>query len=82
MKIIINKKKKLDDETYIDEEIKNLDIVENMKIGISNYDTMNPLSTNNNEIINIDKIVFEPLVKITDDFHVEPCLAKDVKKDR
>ena len=38
------KTQKVDDETYVDEEIKNLDIVENMKIGISNYDTMNPLS--------------------------------------
>ena len=73
-------KEKVSDETYIDEEIKNLDIVENMKIGISNYDTMNPLLTNNKEIINIDHIVFEPLVEITDDFHVRPCLAKDVKK--
>ena len=74
------KKQSVSDDTYIDEEIKNLDIVENMKIGISNFDTMNPLATNNDEIINIDKIVFEPLVNITADFHVEPCLAKDVKR--
>ena len=55
-------------------------ILDNLTMGISNYDTMNPLLTNNKEIINISKIIFEPLINITSDYKVEMCLAKSCKK--
>lgn len=55
-------------------------VVENMKMGISNYDTMNPYLTGNREIINLDKIIFEPLVNITSDYHLENCLATSINK--
>ena len=42
-------------------------------MGISNYDTMNPLLSNNKEILNIDKLIFEPLVSITPDYNAEKC---------
>ena len=54
----------------------NLAVVENMKLGITNYDTMNPFLTNNRYIINFGKIIFEPLVNVTPDYHVTFCLAK------
>ena len=40
-------------------------ILDTLTMGISNYDTMNPILTNIKEIINIDKIIFEPLFNIT-----------------
>lgn len=55
-----------------------ISVVENLKMGISNYDTMNPLLTNNKEILNLDKLIFEPLVNITQDYHAENCLAKEI----
>ncbi len=60
--------------------IDNLAVVENMKLGITNYDTMNPFLTRNRDIINYDKLIFEPLVNITPDYHVTLCLAKDVNR--
>ena len=64
------------------EQIKdsNLEIVEQFKIGIPYYDTMNPLLTNNREIINLDMLIFEPLVNVTEDYHTEKCLAKEINK--
>ena len=41
---------------------------------------MNPILTKNKEIINIDKLIFEPLVNITSDYHTENCLAKEINK--
>ena len=41
----------------------NVSIVENLKMGITNYDTMNPILTKNREIVNIDKLVFDSLIK-------------------
>ena len=55
-----------------------ISVVGNIKMGITDYDTMNPLLTKNREVINIDKLIFEPLVKITSDYHTEKCLAKDI----
>lgn len=55
-------------------------ILDSLTMGISNYDTMNPLLTNNKEIINISKIIFEPLINITPDYKTEMCLAKSCEK--
>lgn len=72
-------------EEVIEEETKNevdseISVVENIKMGISNFDTMNPLLTTNKEIINISKLIFEPLIEVTSDYHVQACLAKSFEK--
>lgn len=53
----------------------NVSIVENLKMGITNYDTMNPILTKNREIVNIDKLVFDSLINITSDYKAEYSLA-------
>ena len=75
-------------EEVVDEEIEEVNettdvisVVGNIKMGITDYDTMNPLLTKNREVINIDKLIFEPLVRITSDYHTEKCLAKDIIKN-
>ena len=75
---INNKAKQANSDTNNVED--NLSVVENMKLGITNFDTMNPLLTNNRDIINFDKLIFEPLVNITPDYHVTLCLAKEVTR--
>ena len=57
-----------------------ISVVGNLKMGISNFDTMNPLLSNNKEILNIDKLIFEPLVSITSDYNTEKCLAQEINK--
>ena len=58
-----------------------ISVVGNLKMGISNYDTMNPLLSHNKEILNIDKIIFEPLVNVTSDFNTEKCLADSIERN-
>ena len=71
-----------EDEVEASNEIEDvISVVGNLKMGISDYDTMNPLLTNNREIINIDKLIFEPLISITPDYHVETCLAQSIKQN-
>ena len=55
-------------------------ILDSLTMGISNYDTINPILTNNKEIINISKIIFEPLFNITSDYKLEQCLATSCEK--
>ena len=66
-----NSRKDSDDEEEVIDDSKNseISVVDNLKMGVSNYDTMNPLLTQNKEIINIDKLIFEPLVNIISDYH-------------
>lgn len=64
------------------EEGKGIEIVEktDIRLGVSNYDTINPLISNNKEILNIDKLIFEPLINITKDYKLEMCLATECSK--
>ena len=67
-----------DDENETSEE--QISIVENLKMGIQSFDTINPILSKNKEVLNIDKLIFEPLINITPDYHLEYCLANDIKK--
>ena len=54
--------------------------IKDIRLGISDFDTINPLITNNKEILNIDKLIFEPLINITEDYRIEMCLATECSK--
>ncbi len=64
------------------EQSKGIEIIEktDIRLGVSNYDTINPLMSNNKEILNIDKLIFEPLINITKDYKLEMCLATECSK--
>ncbi|MBP3255110.1 MAG: hypothetical protein J6M60_01265 [Clostridia bacterium] len=59
------------------EEVKE---VKDLRLGISNFDTLNPLLSNNKEVLNIDKIIFEPLMTIDKDYKLQKCLATECSK--
>ena len=69
-----------EDEEVFDTQNSNISVVEQLKMGISNFDTMNPLLTHNREVIYFDKLVFEPLINITNDYKAELCLAKSIEQ--
>ena len=64
-----------DSSTVVEENI-----IRDLRMGITNYDTMNPLITQNKDIINIDTLIYEPLFNLTKDYQLEPCLAKECSK--
>lgn len=80
--IIYNQNTKEDENNDSEKNIiqTSVQVLDSLTMGISNYDTMNPLITNNKEIINISKIIFEPLITITPDYKTEMCLAKSCEK--
>lgn len=55
-------------------------IIRDIRLSITNYDTINPLMTNNKEILNLGTLIFEPLFTLTQDYQLEPCLAKECSK--
>ncbi len=57
-----------------------ISIVENLKVGITNYDTMNPILTKNKEILYFDNLIFDPLINVTSDYRLEYSLAKSCEQ--
>ena len=62
------------------EQIEQVEKITDLRLGISNFDTMNPLISNNKEVLNIDKLIFEPLITITKDYKTDLNLAKECSK--
>lgn len=52
----------------------------NLRLGISNLDTLNPLISKNKNIQDISKLIYEPLLDISDTFKLEKALATEVSK--
>lgn len=57
-----------------------VNIVRELNIGICNYDTINPILSKNRDVQYIDKLIFEPLLDITNDFKIENGLAEEFSK--
>ena len=51
-----------------------------LNIGISDFDNINPLITKNKDIISLSTILYDPLLKITEDYEIENCLAEEWSK--
>lgn len=64
-----------DSQTVAQEEI-----IQDIRLAVTNYDTINPILTNNKEILNIDTLIFEPLFTFSSDYILTPCLAKECSK--
>ena len=46
-------------------------------LGISEFDTINPIITKNRKVQNVTKIIYESLVDISSEGKAEPCLARE-----
>lgn len=63
-------------------QVQNKEIVisKEIIIGITNFDTINPVLTKNLEIQHITKLIYEPLINITQDFNTKPEIAEECSK--
>ena len=55
-------------------------IATNLRIGIIYFDTINTILSTNTNIQNISRLIYEPLINLTQDFKLEPCLATEWSK--
>lgn len=58
----------------------NDEIIKEMTFGIAEFDTMNPIISQNKHVQEISKIIFEPLLELDDEYKLTKCLAKDWAK--
>ena len=55
-------------------------VIKEFSIGVTDFDTINPILSKNLEIQYLNKLIYEPLVNITKDFNVEPSIAEEWSK--
>ncbi|MCI9365210.1 MAG: hypothetical protein HFJ54_00850 [Clostridia bacterium] len=54
--------------------------ITNIRLGISNLDSLNPIVSKNQNIQDTSKIIYEPLLGLTDDYKLENLLAVEWSK--
>ncbi len=54
--------------------------IKEIKLGIAGLDTINPILSNNKNVQDLTKLIYEPLVNLTSDYKAESCLAKEWAK--
>lgn len=56
-------------------------LITNLRLGIAELDTLNPILTNNKNVKEISRLIFEPLLTVKDDYGLEYVLAKEIAKE-
>jgi peptide/nickel transport system substrate-binding protein len=57
-----------------------INMIKEFNMGIIEYDTINPILSNNRDIHYIDKLIFNPLIDLSLDFKITNLLAKEFSK--
>lgn len=57
-----------------------INMVKELNIGITEYDTINPILSNKRDIQYLDKLIFDSLLDITFDFKIKNSLAEEFSK--
>lgn len=76
---VMYKDGKKESKTIQNSEIE-INMVKEFNIGIIEYDTINPILSNNRDIQYIDKLIFDSLLEISYDFNISNSLAKEFSK--
>ena len=57
-----------------------INMITALRLGVSEFDSIDPYITKNREVLYIDSLIFEPLLSITQDYKITNELAKEWSK--
>ena len=77
---IYYKEEPLEEENQINTIETSEQILTNMRIGVASFDNINPIISQNRDVINLATIIYEPLMSLTEDYKLEMRLAKECSK--
>ena len=55
-------------------------MITNIRLGISDFDNINPIISQNREVINLSTLILEPLLTLNSNYRTQYCLAKEIAK--
>ena len=77
---IYGKSKEKEDSNIGDNQTEEETVLTDIRLAIASFDTMNPILTNNKNVQDISKLIFEPLLDLDAEYRIKPCLAKEWSK--
>ena len=54
--------------------------IKEINLGIAGYDTLNPIISNNKNVQDIQRLIYDPLITLSVDYKVQACLATEWAK--
>ena len=57
--------------------IESKEVIKEIKIAVAELDSINPILSNNRNVQDVSRLIYEPLINLTQDFKAEPCLATE-----
>ena len=79
--IVFVSNRSIDTTELVDQTSTVNNIQTDLRFAIAGYDTFNPLVSNNRNVQEISKIVFDPLVTLNEDYKLEYVLADSIEKE-
>lgn len=76
--LVFNKNEK--EEVSLDQTSTVSTIQKDLRLAIAELDTINPITSNNRNVQEITKIIYEPLVNLDENYKKEYCLAEEIAK--
>ena len=67
--------------TNTSSNVQELEKGKEITLAISEFDNINPIITSNKKVQDIDKLIYEPLIEITEDFETKYVLAQECAKN-
>lgn len=77
---IYSNNKKEDENIFKNPEYSESKVYDNIRLAIAEYDTMNPLLSNNKNVQDISKLIFDSLLTLSEDFKLKNSLAEEWSK--
>ena len=77
---IINRQDKEVEQNTVNSENTEQKQINDIRLGVAQFDTINPLLTKNKNLQDITKLIFEPLVDLSQDYKAIPALATEWAK--
>ncbi len=76
-KIKTEEKQQEEQQTQVNVEEKK---ITEITLGIASLDTTNPILSKNKNVQDISRLIYEPLIELTEDYKAQPCLAEEWAK--
>lgn len=77
---IYDKNNNIEDNVEDTNQTQEATVLTDLRLGIAGFDTMNPILSNNKNIQDISKLIFEPLLDLDYEYRIKPCLSKEWSK--
>lgn len=77
---VISQNKSGDDDKSLDQTSTVSNIQTDLRFAIAGLDTLNPILSNNRNVQEITRIIYDPLITLSGNYKLEYCLAEEIAK--